>query len=67
MACQFVPVFWPYGGQVGTNAPPGHEGRFSRILKLEMLHLTPTLTAATELCERSVKSLTTIGSGGPTP
>lgn len=41
-------------GPVSVDAPPGHEGHFSRILKLEMLHQTPTLTAATELREWSL-------------
>lgn len=43
-------------GQVNTDCPPGHEGHFSRILKLEMLHLTPTLSAASELSEWSLLS-----------
>ena len=36
-------------GRVKGDAPPCHEGRFVRILKLEMVHHTPTLTAAVEL------------------
>ena len=43
-------------GRVNTDAPPGHEGQFSRILKLEMLHQTPTLSATTELTEWSLLS-----------
>ena len=43
-------------GRVSTDAPPGHEGDFSRTFRLEMLHHTPTLTAATELREWSLLS-----------
>lgn len=43
-------------GRVGSDAPPCHHGRFVRILKPEMVHHTPTLTATEELKEWSLLS-----------
>lgn len=36
-------------GRVKSDAPPGQEGRFVQIMKLEIVNHTPTLTAAEEL------------------
>jgi hypothetical protein len=36
-------------GRVESDAPPDHEGRFARILKLEVVNHTPTLIATEEL------------------
>jgi len=36
-------------GRVRSDTPPDHQERFARILKLEIMNHTPTLTVAEEL------------------
>jgi hypothetical protein len=43
-------------GRGSGCCPPGHQGRFSRTLKLALIHHTPMLTATTEQREWSLLS-----------